>query len=200
MTAAHCASGCSTFEVRAGALRNEGGQNVISKHAIVHENYDSRLLNNDIALIMLPEDLTGENIGAFRLPSFSMIGLTFAGRKARVSGWGRTSDSSNGLSKDLKFVDVIVIPNYICEQMYAVITYSQMCAGTNWGTVGVCYGDSGGPMTVFESDGKATQIGIASFVSTRGRCQHTHAHGFTRVTEFLYWVERNAGVKIRQNI
>ena len=61
--------------------------------------------------------------------------------------------------------------------------------------VGVCSGDSGGPLNHREADGRYKQIGVTSFVSSGG-CENKLPHGFTRMTSFLDWVETNTGIFI----
>ncbi|XP_059486668.1 brachyurin-like [Neocloeon triangulifer] len=197
LTAAHCAEDIRTFEVHAGTTWNQGGQVVTSRNATIHEYYDSVTIINDLALVFLPNQLTGENIGPVRLPSHSMLGVTFAGQYARVSGWGRTSDSSPYISEDLKFVDVKVIENAECAAVYGdIINDSKICVDTNAGLSGTCNGDSGGPLIIFEADGDATQIGVVSFGASDG-CEAGYPDGLTRITEYLTWIETNAGITIR---
>ncbi|XP_023726958.1 brachyurin-like, partial [Cryptotermes secundus] len=60
LTAAHCAG--NSYEVRLGATRldiDEAGSQVLtSRTSIVHENYNSNTINNDIAVIQLPTAVT----------------------------------------------------------------------------------------------------------------------------------------------
>jgi secreted trypsin-like serine protease len=42
---------------------------------------------------------------------------------------------------------------------------------------------------------KYTQVGVTSFVSSAG-CESGTPHGFTRLPEYLQWIERNTGLMI----
>ena len=102
-----------------------------------------------------------------------------------------------GFSEILKFVDVSVIDNSECADYYgSVINDSKTSVDTNGGSEGTCNGDSGGPLVITESDGQATEVGIVSFGSSAG-CESGAPAAFTRVTEYLDWLETNAGVTIR---
>lgn len=59
------------------------------------------------------------------------------------------------------------------------------------------YLDSGGPMAIVDERGIITQIGIVSFVSSRG-CSFGDASGYTRVSKYLQWISTNAGIPLRR--
>jgi len=103
----------------------------------------------------------------------------------------------SGISPTLKFVDVTVMTNAECGNYYGnIINDSKICVDTNGGTEGTCNGDSGGPLVITESDGEVTEVGIVSFGSSAG-CESGAPAAFTRVSEYLDWLETNAGVTIR---
>nr|CAD7201965.1 unnamed protein product [Timema douglasi] len=64
------------------------------------------------------------------LPRHSQASNTFADQAVQVSGWGRTSDTSTGISAELNFVDLNIITNAVCAQTYGtdVIVGSTVCA------------------------------------------------------------------------
>lgn len=73
---------------------------------------------------------------------------------------------------------------------------STICAiGWESNDQSTCNGDSGGPLVIDEG-GVYTQIGIVSFVSNQG-CASGHPAGYVRLTSFLNWISKNAGIKIR---
>lgn len=56
-------------------------------------------------------------------------------------------------------------------------------------------GDSGGPLVHKDKTGHIRQVGIVSFGKVFG-CELGYPGVFTRVTEYLDWIEKNAGIKI----
>jgi len=101
------------------------------------------------------------------------------------------------ISPTLKWVEVIVMANSLCDDYYGnIINDSKICTDTDGGTEGTCNGDSGGPLVITESDGIVTEIGIVSFGSSAG-CESGAPAAFTRVSEYLDWLETEAGVAIR---
>ncbi|CAB3365334.1 Hypothetical predicted protein [Cloeon dipterum] len=181
LTAAHCVDGIRTFEAHLGAhdifdINEPNKVIVISTDGVAHENFNPATIDNDIAIVRLGFPVGGFGISTVRLPAFSLVNVTFSGDRVRVSGWGRTSDATSGVSPELKYVDI--------------------CVDTNGGTEGTCHGDSGGPLVIQESDGEYTEIGIVSFGSVDG-CESGAPAAFTRVTEYLEWLEINAGVALR---
>ena len=102
-----------------------------------------------------------------------------------------------GISTELKFVDVNIMPNSQCRNFFgADINELKICIDTNGGIEGVCNGDSGGPMVVNESDGIPTEIGLVSFGSSLG-CESGWPGVFTRVSEYVDWIAANGNVTIR---
>jgi secreted trypsin-like serine protease len=106
--------------------------------------------------------------------------------------------ASSAISPDMKFVDLDIITNSECADYYGPITINanKLCVDTNGGAVSTCNGDSGGPLVITESDGLPTEVGIVSFGSSLG-CESGAPAAFARVTEYLTWLETNAGVTIR---
>jgi secreted trypsin-like serine protease len=47
-----------------------------------------------------------------------------------------------------------------------------------------------------DEDGVVMQIGIVSFVSSRG-CKYGDPSGYTRVNKYLDWISKVAGVPLR---
>ncbi|XP_065336328.1 brachyurin-like [Cloeon dipterum] len=202
LTAAHCCDGTGNFEAHLGAqnIYDESEPTLqigTSTNGQMHENYSPFTLNNDLCVIHLDAPISGEGIGLIRLPSRSQVGETFEGVAATSSGWGRPSDADPNISPELKYVDVTIMSNAECSSYFgSTITANHICIDTAGGSGGVCNGDSGGPLTITETDGGKTQVGITSFVSSAG-CESGSPHGYCRVTGYLDWLEQNAGVTIR---
>jgi len=105
---------------------------------------------------------------------------------------------STTINPDLKFVPLRVITQDDCEAIYGglVINANKLCCDAEGGSVSTCSGDSGGPLVITEADGTITEIGIVSFGVSLG-CESGWPAAFTRITEYLDWLETNAGVTIR---
>nr|XP_027206866.1 venom protease-like [Penaeus vannamei] len=159
---------------------------------ITHEDYIHGELsdfNNDIALILLKEtlDLTSyPQVRPVCLPSDP--NTKYEGQTGIMVGWG---DTKNGKGAYPDAAREVNLPIKDCKRKLGgvLITPQMMCAGKkkskNKGAKGICFGDSGGPLFVKE-DGKYTQVGIASFVTS---CLKPAV--FARVTEFLTWISDN---------
>ncbi|KAJ9582270.1 hypothetical protein L9F63_003399 [Diploptera punctata] len=196
LTAAHCAG--SSYQVTLGStLANypeTGALTYTTRSSVVHSYYDPSRIDNDIALLLLPEGVSFSNyISPVRLPPYSLGDL--AGETVVASGWGKTSDWAGGISSTLQYVDLRIINNNECAYTYGdVITASKICVSTIGG-YSTCNGDSGGPLVHQEYDGRYTLVGIVSFGSTGG-CQQEHPVVFTRVSTYLNWIEYNTGIYI----
>lgn len=101
VTAAHCTADLTTgVDVYLGAWdrsnNSEEGQQIVfveTKNVIVHENYDSTTISNDISLIKLPVPIEfNEYIQPANLPVKSNTYSTYSGLNAIASGWGKTKD------------------------------------------------------------------------------------------------------------
>lgn len=172
-------------------LQDEDTQvKVISKEITVHEEYDSIDFVNDVAVIKLPEPVElNDAIGLATLPSKSDIDNTYENSTARISGWGLTDGAGDELSDVLNYVDVRVISNQECIDIFGDLPDSNLCTSGDDNT-GSCSGDSGGPLVV---DG--VQVGVVSFGVIF--CLPGYPSGFARVTSFLEWIEANTDVQLQ---
>nr|XP_027212617.1 chymotrypsin BI-like [Penaeus vannamei] len=187
LTAAHCMDGAGFVEVVLGAhniRQNEASQvSITSTDFFTHENWNSWLLTNDIALIKLPSPVEfNENIQAVRLPSIDVS----AGAVVTPTGWGILCGDSSGVPPGaLHQADVPVLSKDECEAAYAGVGDGVLC------TVGgkdSCTGDSGGPLNL-----NGMTYGITSFGSSAG-CEKGYPAAFTRVYYYLDWIQQKTGV------
>ncbi|KAF4517254.1 hypothetical protein B566_EDAN011638 [Ephemera danica] len=203
LTAGHCAEGIGQFECHfaAHSINNDNEANrviVTTRNKLVHAMWTPQTLNNDIALLFLPQTVSGPGIEIMRLPSHSMESDTFEGAVATFTGWGRISQQAPNINPQLKYANLTVTSDSECVLFYGatVVNGMKICTDSQGGTTSPCVGDFGGPLVVNESDGLPTEIGIASFMNVAG-CEAGPPAGFTRVTSYLGWIEFNAGVTIR---
>jgi secreted trypsin-like serine protease len=146
---------------------------------------------NILELLKLDEKNTELNT-LKKLSCFKMFSTAF---KVNFPALAASSD----LNPKLMFVDVTVIDNKECADFHGSdINKSKICVDTKGGSEGVCNGDNGGPLVITESDGKATNVGIVSFgFGGSNSCESGAPAVFTRVSEYLDWLKKEAGVTIR---
>lgn len=202
LTAAHCTSGFTTFELGFGSIDfNNPSFSLTSQRKMEHRNYNPTNLNNDISLIELPVRLQWTTtVQPVQLPSYSQTTVTFLNRQATVSGFGKTKDENTQVSDRLMYVNVRVIGNSECAAMYGtdiVRTFTLCSRGWDSNKQSTCQGDSGGPLVTYDNDlNENIIIGVVSFVSNRG-CEAEDPAGFVRVTSYLDWIRQNTGIQIR---
>ncbi|XP_053674020.1 collagenase-like [Anopheles nili] len=199
LTAAHCANDYNVFQIGLGSVHlNMARLTMSTVSKFIHPEFDPWKLTNDVALIRLPSTVPYSlEIHPIRLP----IGLPskdlYIGRKATVSGFGRTSDAVQSISTVLKFEYMRIISNAECANVYgaSIIRNTTLCAiGWERSNQNVCQGDSGGPMVLQQDDSSWVQIGIVSFVSSRG-CSTGDPSGYIRVVNYLSWIAKTTGAR-----
>nr|AYV99565.1 venom polypeptide [Dolopus genitalis] len=198
LTAAHCLDNAASVLLYLGAhdrtksseLKREMIQ-VKKESFIIHEKYDRDVIENDIGLILLPQQLElNQYINTVKLPKASQTDLV--GRMAVASGWGKTADSEPG-SSVLKFVNRKILDNSDCQQFFGLILKTQLCMeGRN--RKATCQGDSGGPLAIEDSDGSKVIVGLTSFGGYS--CEKGIPVVFTRVSSFLDWINKHTGIPV----
>ncbi|XP_065336699.1 collagenase-like [Cloeon dipterum] len=191
LTAAHCCLGATSFEIYLGT-NNE--KVVRSERTTIHEHFNQSNYANNICIIHLDEEVdSGEGIATIRLPSRSACSATFERRKATVSGWGFISKNETAMKVELMHADVIIMHNDLCRKIYEQFTAETLCAASSSFD---CFGEFAGQLTIIESDGEETQVGIASHCPEpeEGGCGSRFPDVYTRITEYLDWIEEWAGV------
>eukprot|EP00918_Siedleckia_nematoides_P009143 GHVU01019996.1.p1 GENE.GHVU01019996.1~~GHVU01019996.1.p1 ORF type:complete len:232 (+),score=10.17 GHVU01019996.1:36-698(+) len=193
LTAAHCVDGelAATYEVRIGDHNRvaTSGHRRLRRQVpqyIMHEAYDSRTLENDIALVQFDS-----SIGAFnesQYPACKPTNGDYAGSQAPVSGWGTLESGTNLYPDILEYTVLPIMDDVACVAVFGREWFPGMvCAG--W--VGdnprdSCQGDSGGPLAVKHSDGLFDVVGL---VSWGYGCASTTPGVYTRVSDYIAWIE-----------
>merc|ERR1712168_1027532 len=202
LTAAHCADGASYFDVMAGAhnVRESSEPNrveVTSYNGWTHPEWNSQIIQNDLALIELPEPVPMNSIiSTSCLPNSGEV--IEVGSLVTVTGWGLPSDNAGGISPVLREVrDIPVMDSEPCNDYYGIIGPGIVCIDTTGGR-GSCNGDSGGPL-VQKAGAKGpgdkwTQVGIVSFGSIEG-CESGRPDGFTRTEYYIDWIKSETGME-----
>lgn len=110
---------------------------------IIHPAYDPQMLYNDLAILILPRSVVfTDYIQPIQLPKYELMGKSFNGEIATVSGWGRTSDSSGATSPVLRFTQNEVKTNDACYEIFGnFVIDSTLCAITRSTKSGICNGE-----------------------------------------------------------
>ncbi|EDW91179.1 trypsin Blo t 3 [Drosophila yakuba] len=201
LTAAHCVEGVPPELITLRLLehnRSHSNDDIVIQRYVsrmkVHELYNPRSFDNDIALLRLnqPLDMGQHRVRPICLPVQS---YNFDHELAIVTGWGAQREGGFG-SETLREVEVVVLPQSDCrnETTYkpAQITDNMMCAGyLAEGGKDACSGDSGGPLhTTF--DEQPGQYQLAGIVSWGAGCARPQSPGvYTRVNQYLRWLASN---------
>jgi len=195
VTAAHCVYNkerSGAFSVRVGEHDREHWEgtevDVNVAEVFRHEDYDSRMLNNDIALFRLDKPVTfNDHVSPACLPSKKVP----VGSKCYITGWGKTRHPGF-MAQYLQQGLLPVVSNQVCyeknKQVIPIqITDGMICGGSG-GTARTsgCHGDSGGPF-VCNVDGVWELHGSVSHGSPV--CESTQAFTvFSRTYHFLDWI------------
>jgi secreted trypsin-like serine protease len=170
ITAAHCVSVLTpaSYRWKCGhhlQSRNETYTRVfLSSRVIRHPNYNSRLIQNDIALFELT---TTVQYTDYILPAcFPALGESFAGETSVATGWGTTS-SGGTVSTVQREVSMPVLTDAACRTKFGgannmLDPVYQVCAGVSGANKDTCQGDSGGPLIV-QRNGLWYLLGITSW-------------------------------------
>ncbi|KAJ8704765.1 hypothetical protein PYW08_012085 [Mythimna loreyi] len=169
----------------------------------VHPGFDPRKMINDLAMLTLRWEVSFyKDVHPALLPPRG-LNSTFQGMSARVSGFGKTSNwSPIGPDTVQNAVNVPVSGNTWWDCYYRLpqrpYSYDKLICTSGDNGWGACGGDLGGPLVIenyynFTSknfSGTDLLIGVTSIMSPFG-CQTGFATGYSRVTSFLDWIQRN---------
>lgn len=197
LTAAHIFKKTENLVARLGEWDLNREENVfpkqniyIDRNIIVHPEYNSVGLLNDIALAMLKQDVRYENhIRPICLPNPTD---QFDGRLCTATGWG-LEQHTNQYSNLLKRVDLAVIPRQTCKQLFAATTLgpffrlhkSVLCAGAEEG-LDMCDGDGGSGLFCPTENGSYVVAGIVSWGLS---CHQQDVPGaYVNVAKFVPWI------------
>ena len=202
LTAAHCIVGVGNNPaVLVGTTDlNSGGQRITTNQTIVHPQYNTTNLANDIALLHL---VAPSSIPPARLVYPGQASLLAPGQGASVTGWGGLSgnEEAQTFPSRLQRGLVNIIPDADCEARLdahspgnnLAAAASQICAGD--GQINTpekpdaCRGDSGGPLWLEGLGLGRRQAGIVSFGPTCGFSPTV----YTDVLAYIPFIEQSIG-------
>lgn len=165
---------------------------ILAEKVIVHPDYDSKTLENDLALIKMKKPVPfRDDIQPVCMPR---LGEDFTGLDGYATGWGLTDFDKRQLPETLQIVRLPIIGNRRCQSMYKKaghdkqITEMDLCAGYAKGGMDACEGDSGGPLLVHRPHDRRWVL--AGIVSNGVKCGEPLLPGvYTRVSKFMNWIE-----------
>lgn len=194
VTAAHCVVNRSAFGigVLTGAASLSSSIFTTSKisavnQIFVHENYDSSLTNNDIALIRLAEPL---NLTTGIREAVSMASeVVSTGTDLLVTGWGATTNEMTDYPSVLqKSVQQVLSADECGDFGDAFDQETQLCVGVApYDTIAPCAGDSGGP-AVDVSGAEPVLVGLTSYGNAAG-CIAGVPSSFTKLAAYGDWID-----------
>jgi secreted trypsin-like serine protease len=201
ITAAHCTQTdaganipASEMFVRVGlnnpSNSSEGKEYSVSEY-IVHENFNSSTLLNDIALLKLKDSINYTNATPIKFVDSDDVadGAIVPGVMSWVTGWGYSHVSPYVIPTALQKVQLPIISTAVAEKVWGTIPSTDLMAGYLNGNKDACNGDSGGPLVVPVLDGYKL-AGIVSWGSTQ--CNTYGA--YTRVSDFESWIRAKTGI------
>ncbi|XP_025070044.1 transmembrane protease serine 7 [Alligator sinensis] len=196
VSAAHCFQGTRLSDPRAWTahlgMRTQGKAKFVSsvRRIIVHEYYNSRNYDYDIALLQLSipwPDTMRHVIQPICIPPLSH--KAHGGEKCWVTGWGQRQEADDDGSAILQKAEIGIFDQTLCHSIYGLITARMLCAGVMSGKRDGCKGDSGGPLSCRNNyDGKWFLTGIVSWGYGCGRPNFPGV--YTRVSNFAPWIHR----------
>lgn len=200
LTAAHCVTGSAKYTVRAGEWHwkhtNEPfpHQDRSVEQIVIHPNFHSGSLRNDIALLVLSEPFRlTQNVGIICLPPPK---LRVDIRRCVASGWGKNSFIGGTYQPVLKKVHLPIMPRNKCVTVlreaklgpFFTLHGSFICAGGE-DNKDTCKGDGGSPLIcpVIGQTERYHQIGIVSWGLT---CGIANTPGvYVNVILFSEWID-----------
>jgi len=211
LTAAHCveASGLKPKDVKILVSEHDvrTDQETFSyemsvRKIIMHPQYSSTKLVNDFAILRTRDVIPfTKSANAACLPEFTAMTVT-DNKNMMVSGWGKQAKSLQTKeyfdTQVLKTANVKAYSNEdCCKQRFSpsdcssnreVVDDSIICAGSTNQPVGICFGDSGGPL-LYNNGSHNILVGVSSFVV--GSCGTIGVtDGFARVTHQIDWIRK----------
>lgn len=197
LTAAHCPLFAGIHVLRLGGDTVSSGVTREIEKAIPHEKYikgHSSLQAHDIQLVKLrhpaPPGTKYVKINAeASIPdNFSFV---------RTAGYGSTFGTAVPDSGILRDVDVPVQPTDVCQKQYGshrwnIVKRHHLCAGYVQGGCDACFGDSGGPLFLFDGEMNVVQVGIVSFGV---ECALADISGvYARVSSYTTWMREKGAL------
>jgi secreted trypsin-like serine protease len=190
LTAGHCVEDGVRFSVQLGShtlATNDANRVVLTANtSVLHPDFDSMTLQNDVGLIKLNEPVQfSDYISTIFLPSTDLQ----SDAAVTSIGWGQTDDFSPGPVDHLNYVDVVTMTDSDCKSFYGDQIGDNMFCVEGPYNEGTCLGDLGAPLVrSVLNERHMEHVGISTFLSTNG-CESTDPSGYTKTWPYLSWIE-----------
>ncbi|XP_021059775.1 serine protease 55 [Mus pahari] len=196
LTVAHC---FYSQELSPTDLKVKVGANDLSTSSSVelqvniiirHKGFKRLNMDNDIALLLLAEPLTFNELTVpICLP---LQPAPPSWHECWVAGWGITnSTDKESMSMDLMKVPMRIIEWEECLRMFPSLTTNMLCASYGNESYDACQGDSGGPLVCTTDPGSRWyQVGIISWGKSCG--QKGLPGIYTVLANYTPWIEKIA--------
>lgn len=149
---------------------------------IIHENYEPSSITNDVAVIILKEDIEfGDLVQPLPLASRAISD----DERLTSAGWGLTSYPGN-VPNDLQWMQMNVVSHDLCQWITGASLTGKICTLEQEGQ-GVCSGDSGGPLVNELNE-------IVGITSAAYLCALGMPDFFTDVYYFRDWIVSNGNL------
>ena len=188
LTASHCFAHYETsgsVRVKAGVTNyKSGGVWAAVEQAVLHDKYNARTHEHDLALVKLKSRPAGQRI-PLALPEQRLRPCEML----EVTGWGLRQEGGTA-SEKLRKAAVPFVNNTTCNEKNAYngrIRPGMMCAGFDEGGIDACQGDSGGPL-VLKGPNSIVLVGVVSWGEG---CARKLKYGvYTRVMPYRDWITK----------
>lgn len=191
---------------------NKALQHLRVSSIVIHPDYDSLILDSDLAVIKLMDKA---RIGEKVLPLCLSDGLDsdLSSGKGLVTGWSPLPSPSVGTGEKAQVGLVHLTDIVPCENQYArkgvpvSVTDNMLCGSQkpDYGDSSICPSDTGGILVLpglaeFQSDHRKVQgdnsepwrlLGLVSFGYDQGECDPELYTVYTRVDNFKDWIQAN---------
>ncbi|XP_065295418.1 chymotrypsin-1-like [Dermacentor albipictus] len=196
LTASHCLFEQGAYALKVDVLYGSNlfdkGKEVPVQKMMLHPKFVSKLAAlHDVALLKLAVDLEfNRQVKPVCLPTAKM---DLAGKTLVVAGWGTTESGHS--SEILRQAEVVAHTDDECQAILRTSQNPYMERPIHPGPAicvlvqnkGTCKGDSGGPLTLMNDNGRTLQVGIVAFGPT---CPVEAVAVYTSVSSHYKWIRR----------
>jgi len=162
--------------------------------AVKHASYDSTTMLNDIALLILDQNITLNTYVKLACLPNSSSSYPPVNQNAWASGWGTLSSGGSQPDK-MQNVKLTIYSSSMCNNVFPSLTKSwdnQVCAGDYAGGKDTCQGDSGGPLMFRETIGGKEKMFVVGVVSYGDGCASAGKPGiYVRTSNYVSWILSN---------